>query len=133
LVTSWLGEGYLCAGRIDDAADCAGKALGFARDQQERGNEAEALRLLGDIALRRGGRDIEVVTERYRQAMAIAEDLGLRPLLARCHLGIGRAHLRTADPANARKHLTAALDMFRAMQMRYWPENVAAEMAELPA
>ena len=133
LVIGWLGEAYLSAGRIDDAADCAGKALDFARDQQERGNEADALRLLGDIALRRGGREIEGAAERYRQAMAIAEDLELRPLLARCHLGIGRVHLRTDDPANARKHLTTALDMFRAMQMRYWPEHVAAEMAELPA
>ncbi len=133
LVIGWLGEAYLSAGRIDDAAVCAGKALEFARDQQERGNEADALRLLGDIALRRGGREIEGAAESYRQAMAIAEDLELRPLLARCHVGIGRVHLRTDDPANAREHLTTALDMFRAMQMRYWPENVAAEMAELPA
>jgi tetratricopeptide (TPR) repeat protein len=133
LVIGWLGEGYLCAGRIDDAADCAGKALGFAQNQQECGNEAEALRLLGDIALRRGGSEMEVATERYRQAMTIGKDLGLRPLLARCHVGIGKAHLRMDDPENARKHLITALDMFRAMQIRYWPDNVAAEMAELSA
>ena len=56
LVIGWLGEAYLSAGRIDEAADCAGKALAFARDQQERANEADALRLLGDIALRRSSR-----------------------------------------------------------------------------
>jgi tetratricopeptide (TPR) repeat protein len=132
LVTGWLGEGYLCDGRIDDAADCARKAVSFAQDQQERANEAEALRLLGDIALRRrGGGDMQVATERYRQAMAIGTELGLRPLLARCHVGIGKAQLRMDDAASARKHLIAARDMFGAMQMRYWPESVAAEMAEL--
>ena len=133
LVIGWLGEAYLCAGRIADAADCAGKALVLARDQQERGNEADALRLLGDIALSRDGLGIEGAAESYRQAMAIAEHLELRPLLARCHIGIGRVHLRMDDPANARKHLTTGLDMFRAMQMRYWPESAAAQMAKLLA
>ena len=133
LVIGWLGEGYLFAGRTDDALDCARKALDLARDQQERGNEAEALRLLADIALSRSSSGTEVVTELYRQAMAIAEDLALRPLLARCHLGLGKACLRTDDPASARRHLTAALDMFRAMQMRYWIENVTAEMAKFPS
>ena len=55
LVIGWLGEAYASVGRIDDAAECAGKALDFARDQKERGHEADALRLLGDIAVCRGG------------------------------------------------------------------------------
>lgn len=63
--------------------------------------------------------------------MAIAKDLEMRPLLARCHLGLGTMHLRTDDPVNARNHLTTARDMFGAMEMRYWLEKAAAEMPDL--
>jgi DNA-binding NtrC family response regulator/tetratricopeptide (TPR) repeat protein len=131
LVTSWLGEAYVSAERTDDAAECAGKALDLARAQNERGHEAEALRLLGDIALCRGGREIEDSADSYRRAMAIAKDLGMHPLLARCHLGLGTILLRTDQTVNAREHLTTALEMFRAMEMQYWIEKAAAEMADL--
>jgi DNA-binding NtrC family response regulator/tetratricopeptide (TPR) repeat protein len=131
LVLGWLGEAYAGAGRIDEATRCAERALDFAWTQNERGHEAEALRLSGDIASCRGAREIESATERYRQAMAIGADLEMRPLLARCHLGLARLHARAGDPGNARAHLSTAGDMLRAMQMRYWLEQAAAETAEL--
>ena len=131
LVIGWLGDAYLSAGRIGDAANCAGRALDFARDQQERGNEADALRLLGDIALSRDNRDVGAAAESYGRGMSIGKELGMRPLQARCHLGLGTMFMRTDDPVNAREHLTSASEMFREMGMEYWLERAATVMADL--
>jgi hypothetical protein len=51
--------------------------------------------------------------------MALAGELGSRPLVARCHLGLGQLHRRAA-PAAAREHLTSAIALLREMRMPYW-------------
>ena len=48
-----LGEAQMLAGRLEEAHALAERALALARERQERGNQAYALRLLGDIAARR--------------------------------------------------------------------------------
>jgi tetratricopeptide (TPR) repeat protein len=133
LVVGWLSEAYLAAGRVGDAVDCAHNALGHARDQHEPGHEAEALRLLGEISICQGSRAIETAADSYRQAIGIAKELGMRPLLARCYLGLGRVHLQTGDSTGARGYLTTALDMFRAMGMQHWREKTEMELASLQA
>ena len=55
----------------------------------------------------------------------------LRPLMARCHLALGRIHRRTNQLAVAQDHLTTAATMLREMEMRFWLEQAEAEMAEL--
>ena len=44
----------------------------------------------------------------------------MRPLVARCHRGLGRLYRRTGNPAGAQEHLTAATAMYREMGMTYW-------------
>jgi tetratricopeptide (TPR) repeat protein len=96
----WLGEAYLLAGRLDEASTQAQRALEFSRAHQERGNEAYALRLLGEVAAQRHPPG-ERAEAHYRQALALAEELGMRPLVAHCHQGLACYMPR---PANARKH-----------------------------
>ena len=84
-----LGEVYLSASRMDEAITQALGALELSRTHKERGNEAWALRLLGAIALHDPRSDVEPAEDYYRQALALAEELDMRPLLAHCHRGLG--------------------------------------------
>ena len=61
-------------------------------------------------------------------ARTLAEALGLRPLVAHCHLGLGTLHQRTGKNAQAREHLTAATTMYREMDMRFWLEQAETEL-----
>lgn len=73
-----LAEGYLMVGRVQDAAECATKAVEFARARGERGFEAWALRLQAQIALAASPSDVVTVEERYREAMTLAGTLEIR-------------------------------------------------------
>jgi hypothetical protein len=67
----------------------------------------------------------------YREARAPASDLGMRPLLAHCHLGLGTLYGRTGRREQAQEHLTMATTMYREMGMGFWLEKAEAEMKEL--
>ena len=108
LFLAHLGEAHLLAGRRDDALAVARRALDLAHRQKERGNEAWVLRLLGEIAAQADPPDLESAEEHYRQALARADELGMRPLVAHCHLGLGKLYRRTGDGAKAEEHLTTA-------------------------
>src|SRR5262249_51627158 len=86
------GMTSLSVGRIDEAADCAREALALTQRLGARGNEAHALCLNGDIAAAAGAEDAEGY---YRQALALAEPRGMHPLVAHCHLGVGKLRRRT--------------------------------------
>lgn len=88
-----LGDAQLLAGRLEEAHALAERTLALARQHQERGNQAYALRLLGDIAARREPPESESAEAHYRQALALAEELSMRPLQAHCHLGLGTLHV----------------------------------------
>jgi tetratricopeptide (TPR) repeat protein len=125
-----LGEGYLLAGRMDDATHAAHEALAFSRERKLRGTEAWTLRLLGEIASRRDQPEIESAAEYYRQALALAAELRMRPLVAHCHVGLGKLYRRVKRHDGA-GHLTTAVTMFGEMDMRYWREQAEMAMAEL--
>src|SRR6266436_5580253 len=101
---------YLSAGRIDEAASHAREAVALTRRLGARGNEAHALCLAGDVASTGGAEDTEGY---YREALARADELGMRPLVAHCHLGLGKLHRRTGKGAQAREHLSTATAMYR--------------------
>ncbi len=90
-----LGEAQMQAGRLEEAHALAEHALALARAHQERGSQAYALRLLGDIAARREPPEVELAEDHYLQALALAEELGMRPLQAHCHLGLGTLYAAT--------------------------------------
>jgi len=75
----------------------------------------------------RGERDRAERT--YREALAIATDLRMRPLAAHCHLGLARLYRRTGSPERAQEHPATATRMYREMGMRFWLRQTEAEMA----
>ncbi len=127
-----LGEAYLLADRIEAARAPADRAVMLARTRGERGYEAYALRLVGEIASRCDPSNFEQAEAHYRQAMALAEELGMRPLVGHCHLGLGKLHRRTGDLVRAREHLTTAATMYREMDMGFWREKPEAELRPPP-
>jgi tetratricopeptide (TPR) repeat protein len=114
------GEAYLLAEQIENAHAAAGRALRFARERGERGHEAWAIRLLGEIAAHTDPPDVKSAKEHYGQALARAIELGMRPLIAHSHLGLGQLYRRTGDRANAEEHLTTARAMYREMDMGFY-------------
>jgi tetratricopeptide (TPR) repeat protein len=125
---AWLGEALLLEGRVDDAERRAHEALSLAQRQQERGYEAWSLRLLGEIASRRDPRDAETAETYYREALTLADELGMRPLAAHCHLHLGKLLPTAPRPEGARQHLTTASTMYREMGMRVWLDLADAEL-----
>jgi class 3 adenylate cyclase/tetratricopeptide (TPR) repeat protein len=127
----WLSEAYLLAGREADARAAAQRALGLARRHKERGHEAYTLRLLGEIAAREDPLDIGKAEDHYPQALALAEELGMRPLVAHCHVGLGKLYRRIGSRQQAEEHLTTATAMMREMEMGLWLERAEAELKQL--
>jgi len=125
----YLAEAYILADRLEDALEFAGRALTFARQGGHRGYEAWALRLLGDVTARRDSP--ERAEAHYRDALALAGELGMRPLVAHCHLGLGKLHRPTGTREQAQKHLTTATTMYREMDMQYWLKQTEVPRAEL--
>jgi class 3 adenylate cyclase/tetratricopeptide (TPR) repeat protein len=126
-----MGEVYVLAGRTQEAAAFAERALTRSREHRQRGDEALALRLAGEIAWRRVPPDVAVIANRHREGLALATELGMRPLVAHCHLGLGKLHRRTDKREQAQEHLATATTMYREMGMTYWLEKAEAEMREL--
>jgi tetratricopeptide (TPR) repeat protein len=93
---AWLGQAHLLAGRGDAALELARRALRLAEERRERGQQAYALCLLADIAARDEDADLEVAEAEYHRALAVAEELEMRPLIARCREGAARVRGRLA-------------------------------------
>jgi tetratricopeptide (TPR) repeat protein len=79
LVLARLGEGCLLAGRMDEALHWAHETLALSSELKQRGTEACALRLLGEIASHRDPPDVETAEQHYRQGLALAAELTMRP------------------------------------------------------
>jgi tetratricopeptide (TPR) repeat protein len=126
----YLGEAYLLAGRVDDAKRTADQVLVLARERGERGYEAWALRLQAEIAVAATPRDV-VAENRYLEAIALATELEMRPLVAHCHLGLGTLYRRSGDRAKAAKHLMSATAMYREMDMGFWLARAESERESL--
>ncbi|MGH8057932.1 MAG: ATP-binding protein, partial [Candidatus Entotheonellia bacterium] len=124
---AYLGEAYLAAGRIDEAIELARHALEFSREHKERGHQVYALRLLGEIGARREPPESDQAGGYYRQALALAEEVGMQPLVAHCYLGLGRLYAQIGRRERARAELSSATGLYRAMEMTFWlPQAEAA-------
>jgi tetratricopeptide (TPR) repeat protein len=123
-----LGEAQLLAGSPEKSFELAGRALTLARADGQRGHEAWALRLLGEIEAQASHNAGE---GHYREALALATERGLRPLIAHCHLGLGKLARRAGQPSKAREEFAAATTMWREMDVRFWFEQAEAELRQL--
>jgi class 3 adenylate cyclase/tetratricopeptide (TPR) repeat protein len=128
---AWLGEAYLLEGRLDEALEHARQAVSLAQRHQERSHEAWSLRLLGEIVFRRDPPAVETAEGYYREALALAGELGMRPLIAHCHFHLGKLFRKTDQQDQVREHLTTATTMYREMDMRFWLDQAEAEIREL--
>ncbi len=126
LFTAHRGGACLLAGRRDDALALGRAALTLARDHHERGHEAWALRFLGEVASQDDARDGEIAEGHYREALALATELGMRPLVAHCHLGLGLLCRQVGVRATTRQHLNTAAAMFRDLDMGTWRARAEA-------
>jgi tetratricopeptide (TPR) repeat protein len=133
LYVAWVSEVYMRAGHVADAHTLAVQALAIAHEHKERGAEAWTLRLLGDIAMYRHPPEARPVENHYQQALALAEELGMRPLQAHCHLGLGTLYGQSRRMAQARVELAAAVTLYRAMDMPFWRPQAEAALAQVEA
>jgi tetratricopeptide (TPR) repeat protein len=124
-VLALLAEACLLADRIDEAATTAQRALTVARERGQRGDAAAALHLLGAAAAC-GSSDVSEGERHYLAAIALAGELEMRPLLARCHLAIGRMYVRAGAHDQAEDHLLTATRLFSAMHMPLWLRPAAS-------
>jgi len=124
-----LGRADLLLGRLDEARRLGDRAIESSPSQP--GFAAHALHLLGDIAAHPDRFDPERGESHYRKALALAQPRGMRPLLARCHLGLGTLYRRTGKREQAHEHLTLATAMYREMDMSFWLEQAEADLREL--
>jgi tetratricopeptide (TPR) repeat protein len=126
-----LGEAQVLADRLEEAHALAERALALACEHQERSNQAYALRLLGEIAARREPPESAQAEDYYRQALALAEELGMRPLQAHCHLGFGKLYAKSGHRVEAHAALSAAVELYRAMEMTFWLPQAEAALAQM--
>jgi len=127
----YLSEAYLLAGRREEASQLAERALELARQHNERANQAWVLHLLGEIAMQSDPPEVEPDEASYCQALAIAEELGMRPLQAHCHRGLGTLYATTGQREQARAELSTAIEMYRAMDMTFWLPQAEAALAQV--
>jgi tetratricopeptide (TPR) repeat protein len=125
-----LGRACLLLDELDEARRLGDRAVEFS--PRHPGFAAHALHLLGDIAAHPDRFDAESGEGHYRQALALAEPRGMRPLVAHCHLGLGKLYRRTDEREQAQEHLTTAVSMYREMDMRFWLEQAEVEIKGLP-
>jgi tetratricopeptide (TPR) repeat protein len=121
-------EASLLAGRVAEASQLAQRALTQSRNHKQQGNQAQALWLLGEVARHRDPPEIKQTETHYQQVLSLANELGMRPLQAHYHRGLGTLYRQTGQVEQARAELTTAGEMYREMEMTFWlPETEAVE------
>jgi class 3 adenylate cyclase/tetratricopeptide (TPR) repeat protein len=125
-----LATGYLAAGRIEESARVATRVVTMATDRKARGYLTRALQLLGDISARREPVESAQAEDCYRKVLVHTEELGMRPLTAHCHAGLGYLYQRIRRTERAQEHIALATAMYREMDMDFWLQRMQANMKE---
>src|SRR5262249_55310019 len=126
-----LSEAYLLAGRLEEARQRAEQAVDLARQYKQRGNEAWALWLLGESTARQASPEVERAAGHYPEALALAEELGVRPLQAHCHRSLGTLYAATSQRKQARAELSTAIEMYTLMDMTFWLPQTEVVLAQV--
>ena len=130
-VRVWLSEAYLRLGRLDEALAVAVRGLEFCRTHAQQGDQAWALRLLGEIHAHCHPPEAKLAEASYREALVLADALGMRPLVAHCHRGLGTLYAATGQREQARTELSMAMEMYRGMEMIFWLPETEAALAQV--
>jgi tetratricopeptide (TPR) repeat protein len=129
-LSQWAGRlstVYRLAGRSDTAISHAKRALVLARTHRDRGHETWSLWLLGNSTLSRDLLAAEHTEALYQQALTLANELGMRPLQAHCHWGLGALYRQIGQAEHARAALSTTIEMYQDMEMTFWlPETEVA-------
>ena len=126
-----LSEVCRLAGRGDEAWQHARQALDQARQLKERGNEALALHQLGVVQAHTDPPNVEEAETAYHQALTLAAELGMRPLQAHCHRGLGTLYAATGQREQARAALSTAIAMYQSMEMTFWLPETEPVLAQV--
>ena len=81
--------------------------------------------------MRREPPDVDQAATHYRQALALAEELGMRPLVAHCHRDLGTLYAATSQREQARSELSAAIVQYRTMEMTFWLPQAEAALVQV--
>jgi tetratricopeptide (TPR) repeat protein len=128
-----LSEAYMRAGHLEEGRRHVRQALERARAHRERGHEAYALWLLGELVAHDDSPQAAPAEAHYFQALTLAEELGMHPLQAHCHRGLGTLYAATGQQEQARAALAAAIDLYHAMDMTFWLPQVEEALVQMEA
>jgi tetratricopeptide (TPR) repeat protein len=123
-----LSEAVLANEDTGRAAHLAERALEVARRHHQRGYEARVQWLLGEISSRQPSCAFNEVNRHYSDALALANECGMRPLIAHCHLGVGKLYGSIGKREKASEHIATAANMYREMDMQFWLPLAETEM-----
>jgi tetratricopeptide (TPR) repeat protein len=127
----WLSEAYLRLGRLDEAQAVALRGLEICRAHAQQRDQAWALRLLGEIHAHRHPPKAELAEASYREALVLADALGMRPLQAHCHRDLGMLYATTGQREQACTELSTAIELYHAMDMTFWLPETEAALAQV--
>jgi ATP/maltotriose-dependent transcriptional regulator MalT len=119
LIVAVLAEAHLIAGEAARAGELSEQALQLARRHRERGHEAWALHVSGQVAATAGAAP-RMALDLFQQGLDLARALEMKPLMAHGELALGRAYAQLGEPAPARAHLARAQALFRELEMALW-------------
>jgi tetratricopeptide (TPR) repeat protein len=128
---AWLSRAYVLAGRADEAEVLAARGLQLAAESKDKGSQAWLLETVAAATVERKPLNAEKAEKDYGMALSLAKELGMRPLQAHCHAGIGCLHAQLRNPARARAELRAAMDIYKAVSMPYWLSKAEAALSRL--
>jgi tetratricopeptide (TPR) repeat protein len=130
-VVYWLSEAYPLVDRTGEGLEVVRRAVQLSRAHKERGAEAWTLRLLGERHWHQESPEVAPAEDSYREALGLASTLGMRPLQAHCHLGLGTLCAKIGRREEARIELAAAIELYRAMDMTLWLPEAQTALAQV--
>jgi class 3 adenylate cyclase/tetratricopeptide (TPR) repeat protein len=127
----WEVEAFMLTDQRSEAEALARRVLEVSRESKDRGSEAWLRCLLGDVLARYDPVHLTHAEASYKDALSLAQELGMRPVQAHCYLGLGEVHAQSINRPMARSELHAAIELYRAMSMPYWVAKANLALAAL--
>ncbi len=129
-VVYWVSEAYPLPDRKAEVLELVRRAVQLSGAHKERGAQAWTLRLLGEIHSHQDPPEIRQAEACYRESLALASELGMRPLLSHCHLGLGAVYHQLGRLAESRSERSAAIKLYRAMEIAFWLIKAETALAQ---